>query len=121
MLENNSTLHFLGLFSDGNVHSNINHLKAMVAKAAAEGVKTIRIHALLDGRDVPENSALEYVEPFEEFLAGASVVEDKTIVRDGNVITAKGMGAAFEFGLELVRALKDDATADKISASVFYK
>ena len=67
-LKNNSTLHFLGLFSDGNVHSNINHLKAMVAKAADSGVKTIRIHALLDGRDVPETSALDYVEPFEEFL-----------------------------------------------------
>ena len=42
----------------------------MVAKAAAEGVKVIRIHALLDGRDVPETSALDYVDPFEEFLAG---------------------------------------------------
>ena len=58
---------------------------------------------------------------FEEFLAGANVVEDKTVVRDGNIITAKGMGAAFEFGLELVRALKNNATAEKISASVFYQ
>ena len=58
---------------------------------------------------------------FEEYLAGASVIEDKTVVRDGNIITAKGMGAAFEFGLELVRVLKDDATAEKISASVFYE
>lgn len=56
---------------------------------------------------------------FEEFLAGASVIEDKTVVRDGNIITAKGMGAAFEFGLELVRALKDDDTAEKIKNSVF--
>ena len=69
VLNNNSTLHFLGLFSDGNVHSNINHLKAMVKQAAAEGVKVIRIHALLDGRDVPETSALDYIDPFEEFLA----------------------------------------------------
>ena len=57
---------------------------------------------------------------FEEFLTGANVIDNKTVVRDGNVITAKGMGAAFEFGLELVRSLKDDATAEKISASVFY-
>ena len=69
VLNNNSTLHFLGLFSDGNVHSNINHLKAMVKEAAAEGVKVIRIHALLDGRDVPETSALDYIDPFEEFLS----------------------------------------------------
>ncbi len=65
-------LHFIGLFSDGNVHSHIDHLKAMVAQAKAEGVRTVRIHALLDGRDVPETSALEYVVPFEAFLAELS-------------------------------------------------
>ena len=62
-------LHFIGLFSDGNVHSHIDHLKAMVLQAKVEGVKTVRIHALLDGRDVPETSALDYVEPFEALLA----------------------------------------------------
>jgi 2,3-bisphosphoglycerate-independent phosphoglycerate mutase len=63
-----STLHFIGLFSDGNVHSHIDHLKAMVVQAKAEGTKQVRIHILLDGRDVPETSALEYVGPFEQFL-----------------------------------------------------
>ncbi|MBQ3100086.1 MAG: 2,3-bisphosphoglycerate-independent phosphoglycerate mutase [Clostridia bacterium] len=66
--DNNSTLHFLGLFSDGNVHSHIDHLKALVSQANKDGVKTVRIHILLDGRDVGETSALEYVEPFEAFL-----------------------------------------------------
>ena len=61
-------IHFIGLFSDGNVHSHIDHLKAMVLRAKEEGVPTVRIHALLDGRDVPETSALEYVVPFEAFL-----------------------------------------------------
>ncbi|MGI6356206.1 MAG: 2,3-bisphosphoglycerate-independent phosphoglycerate mutase [Lentisphaerae bacterium] len=70
----NSTLHFLGLFSDGNVHSHLDHLRAMIKRAAQDGVKKIRVHILLDGRDVGETSALEYVDPFEEFLAG---------VRDG--------------------------------------
>lgn len=65
-------IHFIGLFSDGNVHSHIDHLKAMVVRAKAEGVATVRIHALLDGRDVPETSALDYVVPFEAFLAGIS-------------------------------------------------
>ena len=67
-----STLHFMGLFSDGNVHSHIDHLKAMVARAKEEGIATVRIHALLDGRDVPETSALDYVVPFEAFLAEIS-------------------------------------------------
>jgi 2,3-bisphosphoglycerate-independent phosphoglycerate mutase len=65
-------IHFIGLFSDGNVHSHIDHLKAMVVQARAEGVKRVRIHALLDGRDVPETSALDYVVPFEAFLAELS-------------------------------------------------
>ena len=65
---NKSTLHFLGLMSDGNVHSNINHLYKMVERAKKDGVSKVRIHALLDGRDVGETSALEYFEPFEDFL-----------------------------------------------------
>ncbi len=66
------TLHFIGLFSDGNVHSHIDHLKAMIAQAKTEGVARVRVHALLDGRDVPETSALDYVEPFEAFLKEVS-------------------------------------------------
>ncbi len=70
--ENGSTLHFIGLFSDGNVHSHIDHLKAMLTQAKAEGVANIRIHILLDGRDVGETSALEYIDPFEAFIADLS-------------------------------------------------
>lgn len=58
---------------------------------------------------------------FEEHLAGATVSESETVVRDGNIITAKGMGAAFEFGLELVRVLKNNETAEKIKNSVYAK
>ena len=64
----NGTLHFIGLFSDGNVHSHIDHLKAMLTQAKADGVSKVRIHILLDGRDVGETSALDYVLPFEEFI-----------------------------------------------------
>ena len=66
---NSSTLHFLGLFSDGNVHSHIDHLKAMLVQAKKEGAARVRIHILLDGRDVGETSALEYINPFEAFLS----------------------------------------------------
>ncbi len=62
-------VHFIGLFSDGNVHSHIDHLMAMISRCAAEGLKKVRVHILLDGRDVGEQSALEYVGPFEAFLA----------------------------------------------------
>ena len=62
------TLHFIGLFSDGNVHSHLNHLKAMISHAKKEGVKRVRIHVLFDGRDVDKTSALNYVDSFEAFL-----------------------------------------------------
>lgn len=64
----NSKLHFIGLLSDGNVHSHINHLIAMLKQAKAQEVKEVRIHILLDGRDVPETSALIYVEQLENVL-----------------------------------------------------
>ncbi len=65
----NGTMHFLGLLSDGNVHSNIKHLFALVRRAKDDGVKKVRIHILLDGRDVPATSALIYVEQLENLLS----------------------------------------------------
>ena len=69
VVEKGTALHFLGLLSDGNVHSNISHLIAMLREAKKEGVKKVRVHILLDGRDVPATSALEYVEQLENVLA----------------------------------------------------
>ena len=65
-------MHFMGLLSDGNVHSNISHLLALLRKAKASGVKKAYCHILLDGRDVPATSALEYVETLENVLAELS-------------------------------------------------
>ncbi|MDP2307903.1 MAG: 2,3-bisphosphoglycerate-independent phosphoglycerate mutase [Pseudomonadota bacterium] len=62
------TVHFLGLVSDGNVHSHVKHLDALIDRAAAEG-KRIRVHVLTDGRDVSERSALTWVRPLEAKLA----------------------------------------------------
>ncbi len=67
-LEHHKPLHFLGLLSDGNVHSHISHLIAMLKQAKAEGVQTAFCHILLDGRDVPATSALEYVDQLELVL-----------------------------------------------------
>ncbi len=83
---NNSTLHLIGLLSDGNVHSHIDNLKAMVIEAKKEGVKKVRVHALLDGRDVGEMSALDYFDPFAQFLADLSA--DGTF--DGRIASGGG-------------------------------
>lgn len=69
LVSSHSTLHFLGLLSDGNVHSHISHLEALILGAKKAGIKKVRIHILLDGRDVPEHSSLQYVERLEGFLA----------------------------------------------------
>jgi 2,3-bisphosphoglycerate-independent phosphoglycerate mutase len=63
-------IHFLGLLSDGNVHSHLDHLEAMLSAAANSGCKKLYVHALLDGRDVPPTSALEYIDRTERYLAG---------------------------------------------------
>ena len=93
------TLHFIGLFSDGNVHSHIDHLKGMIEQAAKEGIGKIRIHALLDGRDVPETSALDYIDPFEEYLAAFNAAgKDYRIASGGGrmVITMDRYGANWD-------------------------
>ena len=65
-------LHFIGLLSDGNVHSHINHLIAMIRRAAGESASRIFVHVLLDGRDVEATSALRYIDQLEEVLAEVS-------------------------------------------------
>ena len=62
------TLHLLGLLSSGNVHSHVDHLTALVERAAADGVGRLRVHVLTDGRDVPGRSALTWIEPLEALL-----------------------------------------------------
>lgn len=70
--KNGNTVHFIGLLSDGNVHSHIKHLYALINRCVEEGVKRVRIHPLMDGRDVGEKSALTYVLPTEELLGKIS-------------------------------------------------
>jgi 2,3-bisphosphoglycerate-independent phosphoglycerate mutase len=63
------TVHFIGLLSDGNVHSHIDHLFAMLKNLVQNDVKSVRIHALLDGRDVDQKSALKYIDMTEKLLS----------------------------------------------------
>ena len=57
---------------------------------------------------------------FESYLEGATVPSEK-VVRDGKIITAKGMGAAIEFGLAIISALKDEKTADDLATATIFK
>jgi len=66
--QNGGTIHFIGLLSDGNVHSHIEQLFIMIDKCAGLNFEKVRVHALLDGRDVGERTALDYIIPTEEKL-----------------------------------------------------
>lgn len=131
--EKSSTMHFIGLFSDGNVHSNINHLKAMLENAQNSGVKKAALHILLDGRDVPETSALDYLDPFEEYLnelnkkgdteyrvasgGGRMVITmdrygaDWDMVRRGWKTHVKGKGRYFKNAHEAIETLRRETGA----------
>lgn len=132
VINNKSTLHFLGLMSDGNVHSNIHHLYKMVERAKKDGVSKVRIHALLDGRDVGETSALEYFEPFEDFLKKISddkfdariasgggrmvITMDRynanwKMVEDGWHIHVLGDGRKFKSSIEAIKTLREETHA----------
>ncbi len=66
--KNNSTFHLIGLLSDGNVHAHIRHVLAMLKVCSQEGVQRVRLHILLDGRDVYEKSATKYIGELEKLL-----------------------------------------------------
>ncbi len=76
--ERDSALHFIGLLSDGNVHSHIDHLLAMISEADRSGVRSVFVHILLDGRDVAETSALRYVDRLEAHLRPIDEKVDRT-------------------------------------------
>ncbi len=88
LAKRNNTLHFLGLLSDGNIHSHIEQLFKMLDGAIHDGILDIAIHILLDGRDVPPTSALTYVEQLEQKCA--------TLNKSGaNVRIASGGGRMY--------------------------
>jgi len=64
-----NTVHFIGLLSDGNVHSHIDQLFALIQNCAENGVRKVRLHILTDGRDVEQRSALIYIDKTEKLLA----------------------------------------------------
>ncbi len=71
--KNDSTLHLLGLLSDGGVHSHISHLLALTDLAAKNGIKKLCVHCFLDGRDVPPRCAGEYIEKLQAHLDELSI------------------------------------------------
>jgi 2,3-bisphosphoglycerate-independent phosphoglycerate mutase len=81
------TLHLIGLLSDGNVHSNISHLFEILRRADDDGISTIRIHALFDGRDVADPSAERYIALVEDEIARHPTVDIRFASGGGRMVT----------------------------------
>ncbi|PIU29501.1 MAG: 2,3-bisphosphoglycerate-independent phosphoglycerate mutase [Candidatus Hydromicrobium americanum] len=77
--KNKSSLHLMGLVSDGGVHSHINHLKALIDLANDYKVKDLFIHAFLDGRDVPPRSAIPYLKEIDYYLKKKGIGEISSV------------------------------------------
>ncbi len=78
VINHDSSLHLMGLLSDGGIHSHISHLYALLELAKEQGIQKVYVHAFLDGRDVPPKSALRYIEEVENKMK-ESVGEFATI------------------------------------------
>ena len=78
--KNNSALHFMGLLSDGGVHSHNTHLYGLLELAKKNGLNKVYIHAFLDGRDVPPNSAIDYVKELDEKIKEIGVGQISSIM-----------------------------------------
>ncbi len=123
------TLHFIGLLSDGNVHSHEGHLHRMLRQASRDGVQRCRVHVLLDGRDVPPLSALIHIERLDLVLAEINQGDrdyrvasgggrmtttmdrygaDWSIVQRGWQAHVRGEGRRFESLKQAVETLRDE-------------
>lgn len=92
--ENHATLHFMGILSDGNVHSHIAHLEAMLKRAHEDGIKRVRLHALFDGRDVAPQSEPRFIHRFENFVASLPEADYRLASGGGRMlITADRYGS----------------------------
>ena len=78
-VKNNGAVHFLGLLSDGGVHSHIDHLHALIDLAVSKGVERIFVHAFMDGRDTPPDSGINYIKDLEAFLNDKPSVNIATV------------------------------------------
>ncbi|HCL55838.1 MAG TPA: 2,3-bisphosphoglycerate-independent phosphoglycerate mutase [Spirochaetia bacterium] len=79
-LDHQSSLHLIGLLSDGGVHSHIRHFYALLELAKSKGIKKVFIHALLDGRDVPPSSGKKYIQEFEKETLKIGIGKIATVI-----------------------------------------
>jgi 2,3-bisphosphoglycerate-independent phosphoglycerate mutase len=125
--ESGKALHFMGLMSDGGVHSSMEHLFAFIKLASEQGIEKIYVHAFMDGRDTDPKSGKGYIEKLEKFLAEhngrlASVIgryyamdRDKRWdrIKEAYDLLVHGKGEKFKDGASAVQSSYDDGVTDE--------
>ncbi len=115
-VENNSALHLMGLFSDGGVHSHLDHLYGLLKMAKNSGLTKVYVHAFLDGRDVPPRCAEKYFKEFEAKAAEIGVGKIATIVGRYYAMDRDNRWERVSQGYELLTELKGKEFADPQAA-----
>ncbi len=116
-LRNNSSLHLAGLFSDAGVHSDVNHLYSLLKLAKENKLNNVFIHLVLDGRDVPEKCALDYLEKLNQKIEEVGVGKIASVAgryytmdrdtnwdrtKEGYEVMAKGVGFTAQTAKEAI-------------------
>ncbi|MBE7029019.1 MAG: 2,3-bisphosphoglycerate-independent phosphoglycerate mutase [Ruminococcaceae bacterium] len=120
--ENDTALHLIGLVSDGGVHSHNEHLYALLKLAKDNGLTRVFVHALLDGRDVPPTSGLEYVKKLEEKIAEIGVGKIATVMGRYYAMDRDNRWDRVSKAYEAMALLKGDTAKTAVDAvEVSYK
>jgi len=120
-------LHFMGLMSNGGVHSSMEHLFAFLDLALENGIEEIYIHAFMDGRDTDPKSGIKYIEQLENYLSGnrgklASIIgryyamdRDKRWdrIKEAYDLLVKGVGEPFTNGVEAMQRSYNNGVTDE--------
>jgi len=125
--KNGKALHFMGLMSDGGVHSSMEHLFAFLDLAHESGVEKVYVHAFMDGRDTDPKSGIKYIAQLEEHLSKngaklASIIgryyamdRDKRWerVKEAYDLLVLGKGDPFTSGTEAMQRSYDNGVTDE--------
>ncbi|MDD2419331.1 MAG: 2,3-bisphosphoglycerate-independent phosphoglycerate mutase [Bacteroidales bacterium] len=125
--KNGKALHFMGLMSDGGVHSSMEHLFAFLDLAHESGVEKVYVHAFMDGRDTDPKSGIKYIAQLEEHLSKngaklASIIgryyamdRDKRWerVKEAYDLLVLGKGEPFTSGTEAMQRSYDNGVTDE--------
>ncbi|PLX04336.1 MAG: 2,3-bisphosphoglycerate-independent phosphoglycerate mutase [Marinilabiliales bacterium] len=132
-IKSGNALHFIGLLSDGGVHSMNAHLYELINIAEAKGLQKVFVHIITDGRDTDPHSGQKYIEELHEFLKGKSTKVASLIgryysmdrdkrwerIKEGYDLMVNGKGKSFENVIDAIKSsYKDGVTDEFIKASV---